>query len=307
MEYIIATKNLSKNYGPVKAASDLSLEVKKGEIYGFLGLNGAGKTTTIRMLLGMISPTSGDAYIKGHKINSNNNVVWKNVGYMVETPYSYPNLTVFENLEIIRRLRFLPDKNAVKHIIDLLHLQQYSKVKAKNLSLGNAQRLGLAKALIHRPEILILDEPTNGLDPAGIYEVREMLNDLAINHSVTVFISSHILGEISKFATRLGIIHQGKMIQEVESKQMNELRQRRLLVKTKDMKSAYNTLRENGYNEIKISNEHIEIKDNEAITNPENVATKLVYAGFPLQLLQVNEEDLESFFLRTIQMNGGIR
>ena len=152
---IIRTENISKHYEDVRAVSDMSLSVRKGEIYGFLGLNGAGKTTTIRMLLGMIRPTSGAAYINDKKISAGNTELWKHVGSLVEIPYSYPELTVRENLEIFRRLRFLPDKKAVDQIIDKLQLGAYADRKAKNLSLGNNQRLGLAKALIHNPEILI--------------------------------------------------------------------------------------------------------------------------------------------------------
>src|SRR3989339_695856 len=181
MNDVITTEKLSKRYKDVLAVSEISLNVRKGEIYGFLGLNGAGKTTTIRMLLGMINPICGSSFINGQKVHPNNTSLWKEIGYLVEIPYSYPDLTVKENLEIIRRLRFISDKTVVSSIIDRLKLTQYANRKAKNLSLGNAQRLGLAKALIHNPNILILDEPTNGLDPAGIYEIRELLNDLAKN------------------------------------------------------------------------------------------------------------------------------
>jgi ABC-2 type transport system ATP-binding protein len=209
---IIRTDNISKHFRDVRAVSDMSLCVRKGEIYGFLGLNGAGKTTTIRMLLGMIRPTSGAAFINGTKVSADNTELWKHIGSLVEIPFSYPELTVRENLEMFRRLRFLQDKKVVDLIIHKLKLGAYADRKAKNLSLGNNQRLGLAKALIHDPEILILDEPANGLDPAGIFEIREMLCDLTVNNGVTIFISSHILSEISRFATRIGIIHEGKPI-----------------------------------------------------------------------------------------------
>ena len=181
MNEIIRTDNISKYFGEVKAADNISLSVRKGEIYGFLGLNGAGKTTTIRMLLGMIKPTSGESYLNGEKVDANSHNLWNSVGYLVEIPYSYPELTVRENLEIVRRLRLLPDSNSVDKVIKKLKLEAYQDRKAKNLSLGNAQRLGLAKAIIHNPDILILDEPANGLDPAGIVEIRELLHDLAFN------------------------------------------------------------------------------------------------------------------------------
>ena len=302
---IIRTENISKHYKDVYAVSDMSLNVRKGEIYGFLGLNGAGKTTTIRMLLGMIRPTSGTAYINEKMISTGNTELWRHVGSLVEIPYSYPELTVHENLEIFRRLHFINNEKTVDKIIDRLQLEEYANRKAKNLSLGNNQRLGLAKALMHNPEILILDEPTNGLDPAGIYEIREMFCDLALNHGITIFISSHILGEISKFATRIGIIHQGKLIQEFDSNQLDFLCKRRLLVNANDIEKAHSILSEKGYVVEKNAEAQLEIMNAEAISKPDTVATLMVNAGCPPTLLKVEEEDLESYFLRTIGMKGG--
>ena len=302
---IIRTENISKHYKDVYAVSDMSLNVRKGEIYGFLGLNGAGKATTIRMLLGMIRPTSGTAYINEKMISSGNTELWRHVGSLVEIPYSYPELTVHENLEIFRRLHFINNEKTVDKIIDRLQLEEYANRKAKNLSLGNNQRLGLAKALMHNPEILILDEPTNGLDPAGIYEIREMFCDLALNHGITIFISSHILGEISKFATRIGIIHQGKLIQEFDSNQLDFLCKRRLLVNANDIEKAHSILSEKGYVVEKNAEAQLEIMNAEAISKPDTVATLMVNAGCPPTLLKVEEEDLESYFLRTIGMKGG--
>jgi len=307
MDEIIRTENLSKHYKNVHAVTNMSLNVRKGEIYGFLGLNGAGKTTTIRMLLGMIRPTSGVVFIKGKKVFADNTELWKSIGSLVEIPFSYPNLTVRENLEIIRHLRFLADNQSVDKVIDKLQLGSYRNIKAKNLSLGNAQRLGLAKALIHNPEILILDEPTNGLDPAGIFEIREMLSDLAAHQGVTIFISSHILGEISRFATRIGIIHEGKLLQEVNTDQLDKFDRKRLLVNSKDIKAACAVLIQNGYTVSETDNDLIEISGKEAIKKPDIIATIMVNAGCPPILLQVMEEDLESYFLRVIGLKGGIR
>jgi ABC-2 type transport system ATP-binding protein len=301
---IVRTENISKHYGDVHAVSDLSLNVRKGEIYGFLGLNGAGKTTTIRMLLGMIRPTSGVAFINGKRISIDNTELWKCVGSLVEIPYSYPELTVRENLDIIRRLRFIDDKKAIDNVIDKLQLGAYANRKAKDLSLGNNQRLGLAKALIHSPEILLLDEPTNGLDPAGIYEIREMLSDLALNHGVTIFISSHILGEVSRFATRIGIIHGGKLMKEIDASQLETLSGKHLLVSANDIQLANLLLGQKGYHPEKITDQLIGIKDESAISKPDNVATMMVNAGCPPTLLKVEEEDLETYFLRTIGMKG---
>ncbi len=300
MNEIIRTDNISKYFGEVKAADNISLSVRKGEIYGFLGLNGAGKTTTIRMLLGMIRPTSGESYLNGEKVDSNSHNLWNSVGYLVEIPYSYPELTVRENLEIVRRLRLLPDSNSVDKVINKLKLEAYQNRKAKNLSLGNAQRLGLAKAIIHNPDILILDEPANGLDPAGIVEIRELLHDLAFNMGVTVFISSHILGEISRIATRVGIIHEGRLIQELDIEQLDQLRKRSLLINLEDKKGALSVLTKDGYSPTITENDFIELSNEEAIRHPENVNSLLVHSGHPPTLLKVTEEDLESYFLRII-------
>lgn len=305
MEDIIRTENLTKSYKDVMAVSEISLNVRKGEIYGFLGLNGAGKTTTIRMLLGMIKPDKGKAFIKGKKVHPCNTDLWKDIGYLVEVPYSYPALTVRENLEIIRQLRMIKDKKSVASVMDKLKLTQYANRKAKNLSLGNAQRLGLAKALLHHPSILILDEPANGLDPAGIMEVREMLKSLSSDFGVTVFISSHILGEISRLATRIGIIHNGNLIQEIGTPELEQLCQKRLVVNTGNNGRAKAVLSEKGIMARETSDRSLEIRDEASIKNPENIATLLVEHRVPPTLLNVVEEDLESYFLRTIGMKGG--
>jgi ABC-2 type transport system ATP-binding protein len=307
MDDIIRTDHLTKHYVTVRAVDGISLRVKKGEIYGFLGLNGAGKTTTIRMLLGMIRPTEGSAFMCGQEVNAGCYGLWKNVGYMVEVPYSYPELTVRENLDIVRRLRGLPDKRSVDTVMDKLNLTSYRDRKAKDLSLGNAQRLGLAKALIHDPEILILDEPANGLDPIGIVEVRELFRDLAINHGVTIFISSHILGEISRIATRIGIIHQGKMVQEVDADQLEHLLNKRLIVDALDKTAAQARLIQEGYTVDALKEGALEIKNKDAVAHPENIATILVKAGLPPTLLKVDEEDLESYFLRAIGAEGEVK
>lgn len=306
MEEVIRTEGLSKSYGDVKAVSEISLNVRKGEMYGFLGLNGAGKTTTIRMLLGMINPDSGKAYIDGNEIKRGKYGLWNKVGYLVEVPYSYPELTVRENLEIIRRLRIIRDAGAVDSVIEKLSLNSYSNRKARNLSLGNKQRLGLAKALIHNPDILILDEPANGLDPAGILEIRELLTDLATNHGVTVLISSHILGEISKFSTRIGIIHNGRLIQELNTPQLEELCRKTLILKTRDNVLAKNVLNQNGIESFESTGDLLEIRSTTAIDKPEEIATLLVNNNIPPVQLVVTEEDLESYFLRTIGCESNI-
>lgn len=307
MAEIIQTRKLSKDFKKVHAVIDLSLNIREGEIYGFLGLNGAGKTTTIRMLLGLIKPSSGASYIFDKLVKSGENEIFKNIGYLVEVPYSYPELSVRENLEIIRRMRLIPEKDSVERIIDKLHLREYVDRKAKNLSQGNSQRLGLAKALIHNPRILILDEPTNGLDPAGIAEIREYLKDLSKNNGVTIFISSHILGEISKLATRIGIIHEGHLVQEFNTDQLDQICKKRLTIVTADTNTALLILSENGYSADVDETGKIETKDEKALNHPEEIAKILVYAGVPPTMLKVDEEDLESYFLRTIGMKGVLK
>jgi ABC-2 type transport system ATP-binding protein len=307
MDEVIRTENLAKRYGDTRAVDGISLSVKKGEIYGFLGLNGAGKTTTIRMLLGMVRPTAGSAYLCGRKVDAGSHDLWKDVGYLVEIPYSYPELTVRENLEIVRRLRGIEDKTSVDVVMDRLRLTSYRERKAKDLSLGNAQRLGLAKALIHDPAVLILDEPANGLDPVGIVEMRELFRDLAVNHGVTIFISSHILGEISRLATRIGIIHQGRLVQELDAGQLDHLLRKKLVVNARDTMAAKVRLTKEGYTVGLSKDGNLEIISDEAIAHPEVIATLLVNAGLPPTLLRVDDEGIESYFLRTVGVEGEIK
>ena len=210
---VIATRDLTKRYRDVVAVDSLALDVRCGEVYGFLGRNGAGKTTTIRMLLGLIRPTGGEVRVLGQAVREGNQGWLASVGFLVESASAYPNLTVSENLEIQRRLTGAPAK-AVAETIERLGLAQSAERRAGQLSLGNKQRLSLARALMHAPKVLVLDEPANGLDPAGIVEVRELLRSLADEHGVTVFMSSHILAEVAHIADRIGIIHEGRLIEE---------------------------------------------------------------------------------------------
>lgn len=213
VDTVIATRALTKHYGDVHAVDKLELDVRRGEIYGFLGRNGAGKTTTIRMLLGLIRPTSGEVEVLGRRIVPGETGVFARIGYLVETATAYPNLTVRENLEIQRRLTGAPP-TSVRDSIALLRLEPYADRRAGQLSLGNKQRLALARALLHAPDLLLLDEPANSLDPAGIVEIRELLRSLATERGVTVFMSSHILAEVAHLADRIGIVHDGRLIEE---------------------------------------------------------------------------------------------
>src|SRR5690625_4233888 len=190
------------------------------------------------MLLGLIRPTKLTSYINSYKVSRTSSYICKKVDHIVETPHSYPELTVEENLDIYRRLRLISDREVIRKTMQHLHLTKYAHTKAKDLSLGNAQRLGIAKALLHSPEVLILDEPVNGLDPAGIVEIRELLQELAFNQGVTILISSHLLSEVAKIATKIGIIHEGQLIQEMKSSKLNELLNQRLIIDTRNNKST---------------------------------------------------------------------
>ncbi len=305
MNPVIETDHLVKRYGSVTAVDGLSLRVDKGEIYAFLGLNGAGKTTTIRMLLGMVKPTAGQARVLGTRIRVGESKLWNSVGYLVETADAYPELTVRENLEALRRLRPGTEPRAVDRVIERLDLGAYADRPAGTLSHGNAQRLGLAKALLHNPELVILDEPANGLDPAGIVEIRNLLNDLVREHGVTVFMSSHILGEVSRLAKRIGIIHQGRLLQELDVDELERNRRRRLVIRARDSAAARSVLIGAGFSADMTSDGAIEVSDSAAMNRPDDIATRLVNAGHAPTMLNIEQEDLEHYFLRLVGADGG--
>jgi ABC-2 type transport system ATP-binding protein len=300
----VSTNNLVKRYGDVTAVDGLSLRVARGEIYAFLGLNGAGKTTTIRLLLGMVKPTAGEARVLGRRIRVGGVKPWDSVGYLVETADAYPELSVRENLEAMRRLRSGVPPESVDLAIERLGLAAYADRRAGTLSHGNAQRLGLAKALMHNPELLILDEPANGLDPAGIVEIRNLLIELAREQGVTVFMSSHILGEVSRLAHRIGIIHQGQLLQELDIDELERNRRRRLLIQSRDMQAARSVLCNAGFAAASASNGVIEVQDTMAVERPDEVARLLVDAGQAPTMLNVEQEDLEHYFLRLVGLGG---
>jgi ABC-2 type transport system ATP-binding protein len=305
MNLAIETENLGKNYGEVRAVEHLSLRVDEGEIYAFLGLNGAGKTTTIRMLLGMIKPTTGYARVLQTRVRLGSREPWGLVGYLVEIPYSYPELTVYENLEVARRLHPGTPREAVSQIIERLGLSAYAERRTGNLSQGNAQRLGIAKALLHNPRLLLLDEPANGLDPAGIVEIRELLLDLTRQQGVTVFMSSHILAEVSRLAQRIGIIHEGRLLQELNIEELERNRKRRLLLRVQDVESAHRALIAAGQPAEILQDGTIELKNTSSVERPDEVNRLLVLAGTSPTQLMVEEEELEHYFLRLVGMDGG--
>ena len=302
----IATEALTKRYrGDVLAVDGVNLRVARGEIYAFLGLNGAGKSTTIRMLLGMIKPTAGHAELFGVRVASGANDLWRRVGHLVETATAYPELTVVENLDVARRLAGIEDRGRVDVMIDRLALGAYAGRRAGTLSLGNLQRLALARALLHGPELLILDEPANGLDPAGVIEIRDLLRDLAQHEGVTVFMSSHILGEVDLLADRIGIVHRGRLVEELDSDALEQRRDRRLEVETRDLEAAETALRAAGLTPQRRGEGRLELRDPMALEAPEKVAEILVAAGAPPSHLAIARESLEEHFMRLTSDEAG--
>jgi ABC-2 type transport system ATP-binding protein len=257
------------------------------------------------MLLGMIKPTTGYATVLNTRIGPGRRDPWEAVGYLVETPHSYPELTVRENLEVARRLHPSTPRAAIDQTIERLALTAYADRRAGNLSLGNQQRLGLAKALLHNPKLLLLDEPANGLDPAGIIEIRELLLELTREQGLTVFMSSHILAEVSRLAQRIGIIHEGRLLQELNIDELERNRRRRLLIKVRDAESASRALLAAGQPAQILEDGSIEIKSELALEHPDDINRLLVEGGTsPTQLL-VEEEELEDYFIRLVGMDGG--
>ena len=291
----ISTRSLGKRFGAVQAVRDLELEVYRGEIYALLGRNGAGKTTTIRMLLGLIRPSIGEVELLGRRIRTGEMEIFRSVGYLVETAVAYGNLTVRENLDLQRRLTGAP-RAAIAQAIDRLGLGQYADRRADRLSLGNLQRLAIARALLHAPDLLILDEPANALDPAGIVEVRELLRELSSEQGVTVFLSSHILAEVAHLADRIGIVHEGSLLEEVNRAQLPARLSRFIEVAASDPARARSLLEQASVGRVEHRDGHLRVYD--APGCEAEIARILVGAGLDLTSLTSGGEDLESFFLR---------
>ncbi len=293
----IETNRLTKRYGDVLAVDHVDLRVGVGEIYGFLGLNGAGKTTTIRALLGMIRPSEGNVKVLEQAVGPNGRGPWAQVGHLVENPSAYPELTVRENLDMARRLQGIQNPKVVDEVMAALSIASYSDRKAGTLSSGNFQRLGLARAMLHNPELLILDEPANGLDPAGVVEIRELIKSLAQEKGVTIFMSSHILTEVDRIATRIGIIHKGKLIEEWDTEKREQLRTKRLEIRARNLEGAFISMQSAGFKPV-MQDETILIEHAHAIEFPEDIVRILVNAGAPPIHLAVVQENLEDYFLK---------
>ncbi len=238
MDYILRTENLTKYYKNKKAVDGVNLHVSKGDIYGFLGQNGAGKTTTLKMILGLVKPTQGGVYLFGQKISFGDYSHYDRIGSLVETAGFYPNLTAAENLEIHRRMMGVNNKSYLEEALELTGMLEVRNKKVKGFSLGMKQRLGLSRALLHKPELLILDEPTNGLDPVGIKEIRKLVQDLSMKRKITVLVSSHILSEIQQMASKIGIIHNGTLLEEIAYQDLKLKSRSYIEIKVNDDKMA---------------------------------------------------------------------
>ena len=308
-ELAVVTSGISKRYpGGVLAVDRVDLRVASGEVYAFLGLNGAGKSTTIRMLLGMVRPTAGFAELLGTRVDPGATGLWRRVGALVEMATAYPDLTVRENLELFRRLTGLREPAAVDRVIDQLALGPYRDRRASALSLGNLQRLALARALLHAPELLVLDEPANALDPAGVIEIRELLRSLAAERGVTVFMSSHNLAEVDQLATRIGIVHHGRLVEELDSEALQRHRDPRLVVGARDVDAAASTLVAAGFAPVRHARDDgtavLELRELRATAAPDDVAQVLVAAGVPPTHLALERETLEDHFIRVTASAG---
>ena len=236
--FVIETKQLTKVYGEQDVVKAVNIHVKKGRIYGLLGRNGAGKTTIMKMILGLTPITSGKVDVFGQDIKGREKQVFPRIGAIIETPGFYPNLTGTENLEIFAKLRGTVGPNAVKKALEVVGLPYKDKKLFSKYSLGMKQRLGIANAILHDPELLILDEPTNGLDPIGIAEVRNFIKELSVERGKTILISSHILSEIALLADDIGIIDHGLLLEENSMKELKKKNRKYILLPVSDVSKA---------------------------------------------------------------------
>jgi len=292
---VIKTTGLSYHYSKnVQTLFNINLNVEKGSIYGFLGPNGSGKTTTLSLLLGLLNNQKGDIEIFGQHLHSNRINILKKIGSLIETPSLYGHLTAKENLEIYRPF-YGVKRERIKEVLKIVGLEDTGKKTAKKFSLGMKQRLAIALALLPNPELLLLDEPSNGLDPGGIIELRQLMKDLNQRHGMTIVISSHILSEVEKMVSHLGIIYKGKMMFQGTLPELQSLRQKdaRLLVKTSDNAAAHRLLSAYG---PQVAGDAISVHFS-SHNDIAAIGRSLVQANLDLFLLQPEENNLEQLFI----------
>lgn len=298
MEYVLRTHNLSKEFKKFAAVSNLNMNIKRGEIYGFLGENGAGKTTTIRMIMGLIKESTGEIELFSEKKSRRNIDLLKRIGSIIEYPGFYPNLTAKENLDIHRRMMGVQDKECIANALKVTGIQDVKDKKVKEFSLGMKQRLGIARAVLHHPEFLILDEATNGLDPSGIKEIRELILDLCHKQGITFLISSHILSEIQQMATKIGIIHKGELLEEIEYDELQKRNRHYINIRVDNDKKASIILEQ----ELNISDYVVWEKNNLRVYENLEKASKinkiLVSNELCVDELSIKVDSLEDYFLR---------
>lgn len=303
-EYVLKTNHLSKKYQNNMALNKVNLSIKKGSIYGFIGQNGAGKSTFIRLITGLAYPTTGTFELFGKNNERELIEARKRIGTIIEGPALYPNMTASENLEAHRLLKGIPGKECIEKTLALVGLLDTGKKKAKNFSLGMKQRLGLAIALLGDPEFLILDEPINGLDPMGVVEMRELLKKLNREHEITILISSHILSELHLLATNYGIIHNGKLLEQLSAKELDEKCQHYLHIKVDNPNKAATLIeRELATQDFEVMPDG-SIKLSAYVDVPGKVSKALTSAGLVIEQFMPMGEDLETYFTNLI---GGVQ
>jgi len=303
METIIQTHQLCKSYKGAETISNVNMNIKKGEIYGFLGPNGAGKTTVMKMILNLVKPTSGAIKIFNTPISTTSYQYLKKIGSIIEYPEFYERLTAKENLELHCEYSGVNDKGAVKEALRIVGLNSVENKKIREFSLGMKQRLGIARAIVTKPEILILDEPINGLDPIGIKDIRELLIQLKEKHGITILISSHIVSEIESIADTIGILHDGKLLKEVKMENIRKETMAYLEIRIDDFRGAIKVLENNlGIRNYEVVNEHC-IRVFEQNISQSQINKELILSGIVVNGLEKQQQHLEEYFLQLI--NGG--
>ena len=293
---IIETENLTKKYGNQSSVSNLNIHVRQGRIYGLLGRNGAGKTTTMKMLLGLTTPTSGKIKIFGKNIRENEKEILPRIGSLIESPGFYPNLTATENLKIFADLRGLKDSKYIKGALELVNLPYRDKKLFSQYSIGMKQRLAIALAIMHNPELLILDEPINGLDPIGIAEVRSFIKELCDERGKTILISSHILSEISLLADDVGIIDHGKLLEEESLEELEAKNTKFIHFLVSDARQAAQIIL------TEFNNKNMQVVDGNNLylydtTLPTDVINRLLFErGINIYQVHLCEDTLEDYF-----------
>lgn len=297
MNLVLQTNGLTKRYGTQIVVDQVNMHVEKGKIYGLLGRNGAGKTTTIRMITGLLQQTSGEVYLFGEKMHKPTKQLFGRIGALIESPAFYENLTARENLKIISDLRGTQTKDSIDKVLKLVNLEHETKKKVKQFSLGMKQRLGIAMALMHEPEFIILDEPTNGLDPIGIQQIRLLIKRLSAENGVTILISSHILSEIEQMADKIGIIDKGILLEELTMEEIKYKNRHYVKMTVSDVGSMIPILeKEYGVKDFEVLNEH-EIRIYQTEINLENLNHTLVINNIGVSEISVKKGNLEEYFL----------